>query len=464
MGASIFDFLRDAGVMQEKTPPNSSWTTSWTPSQSRKPALSFIFLTVFIYLLGFGIIIPLIPLLSRDYGATAFESGLLMSCYSLMQFIFAPFWGRLSDRYGRRPILLFCLFAEVFCYLLFAFSNSLILLFVARSLSGFFGASLSTASAYISDITSKAERSKGMALIGVAFGLGFMIGPALGGGLSQAGEWISLQSWALTHNENISYFVSKLPITLPSLFVSFLCLVNFFIGLKFLAESKGYLAGEVHHQQKSRRLLMVWSSLKQKTLGTVLLIFFIASFAMSSMEATFILFMRDKFLWTVKEISYGFAYIGLIMVLTQGFFARRMLPRFGEKKVMTLGFTFLTLGFFIIGLSETLFSMALAVTLMSFGSALINPAALGSISLLSPAEEQGHTMGVTQSLSSLGRILGPALGGYLYYLLSNSKEASYSSAPFIFSGFLGLVGLFMIFMTYSGLPESARVTRNPSKK
>ena len=140
-------------------------------SSDKKP-LVIIFMTVFIYLLGFGIIIPIIPILGTQMGATALQTGLLISVYSLMQFLFSPFWGRLSDKYGRRPILLICLIGEVFAYLLFARAKTLEWLFVARIFSGFFGASISTASAYISDITPPHERSKGMALIGAAFGLG----------------------------------------------------------------------------------------------------------------------------------------------------------------------------------------------------------------------------------------------------------------------------------------------------
>jgi multidrug resistance protein len=158
---------------------------------SNKSQLAIIFFTVFLYLVGFGVVIPVIPILSRNFGATALQTGLLLSVYSLMQFLVAPFWGRLSDRLGRRPILLFCLVGEGLSYLLFAWARSLEWLFAARVLAGFFGASLSTASAYISDITPKHERSKGMALIGAAFGLGFVVGPALGGGLAVWGHHIN---------------------------------------------------------------------------------------------------------------------------------------------------------------------------------------------------------------------------------------------------------------------------------
>ena len=152
-------------------------------NENKKPQV-IIFITVFIYLLGFGIVIPIIPIISTQFGATPFQVGLLMSIYSLMQFAFSSFWGRLSDKYGRRPILLMCLFGEVFAYLFFAQARNIEMLFIARLLSGFFGASISTASAYISDITPVNERSKGMALIGAAFGLGFLFGPALGGALT----------------------------------------------------------------------------------------------------------------------------------------------------------------------------------------------------------------------------------------------------------------------------------------
>lgn len=424
--------------------------------KGRKPALSMIFATVFLYLVGFGIIIPIIPLLSRDYGATAFESGLLMSCYSLMQFLFAPFWGKLSDRYGRRPILLFCLFCEFFCYLLFAFSSNLIMLFVARSLAGFFGASLSTASAYISDITTRQDRSKGMALIGVAFGLGFMIGPALGGFLSHAGELMAQTPDFFPQQFQNSTFVQTLATTLPSFFVALLCLLNFLFGLKYLVESKGFLVDQSVPQHKPKRINILLSYLKRDTVGTILIIFFISSFAMSSMEATFILFMKDKFLWSVKDVSFGFAYIGLIMIFTQGFLVRKMLPKFGERRVLAIGFTLLTTGFFLIGFGETVFVVALAVTFMALGSALINPSAMGSISVLSSSDEQGQSMGVTQSLSALGRILGPAIGGYLYFYFSNKESSVYSSAPFYFSALMGVLGLFLIGKTYAKLPEAAK--------
>lgn len=401
-------------------------------AQNQKPtsALVVIFFTVFLYLVGFGVIIPIIPILSREFGATSLQAGLLMSCYSLMQFLFSPFWGKLSDRYGRRPIIIFCLFAEIFCYLLFAYASSLTMLFVARLLSGFFGASLSTASAYISDVTTKENRSKGMALIGVAFGLGFLLGPALGGTLSVVGKDYGLE------------------FALPSLFVAGLCFVTFVFAFFCLKESHQKNKAVTEHRR--HRWFLLEKYLKMPTVSSLIVVFFLCSFAMSSMEATFILYMNDLFHWGAKEVSYGFAYIGFMMILTQGFLIRRILPIFGEKKVLVAGLILLGSGLLGIALSSQLWMMALAVTALAMGNGLVNPAIMGSVSVLSHESEQGESMGVTQSLSSLGRIVGPATGGLIY------GQASFLGLPFVFSSVLVCLGLLLFLRVFSQVPSYSK--------
>ena len=399
---------------------------------SNKSQLAIIFFTVFLYLVGFGVVIPIIPLLSRNFGATAFQTGLLLSVYSAMQFLFSPFWGRLSDRLGRRPILLFCLLCEGLSYLLFAWARTLEWLFVARILAGFFGASLSTASAYISDITPKHERSKGMALIGAAFGLGFVVGPALGGGLAVWGH----------HINQAPHFDTSFAF----LWVAGLCLVNFLFGLKYLKES---LSEKSESAEKKKRLSVMWHYLNTKTVGALMTVFLLSSLAMSGMEATLILFMGEKFHWDVKQVSFGFAYIGIIIVFTQGFLVRRLLPKWGERKVMRLGILLLALGITGIAIAPNIGQMAVTMTLLSLGNGLTNPATLGSISVLTDAKEQGVAMGVTQSMASLGRILGPAIGGALYGSLA-------ITAPFWTSGALAFIGFVIVLINYKLIPEHAK--------
>ncbi len=392
----------------------------------------FIFLTVFIYLLGFGIIIPITPILSRDLGATATEAGFLMASYSLMQFLFSPFWGRLSDRYGRRPILLFCILGEGLSYLLFAYARSMESLFAARILAGFFGASISTASAYISDITPAHERSKGMALIGVAFGLGFVFGPAIGGLLSLWGKYISSAPFFST--------------SFTALWVSVICFANFIFGWKFLSES---LIEKAPPRSKISRFKMIASKIKKQTLGPLMVIYFLTSLAMSSMEATLVWFMGEKFNWGLQEVSFGFAYIGVMIVLTQGFIVRRLIPIVGERQTLLTGLTFFILGMLGIAWSPSITLMAVTMTSLSIGNGLINPSVLGSISLVSSADEQGLTLGITHSLSSLGRILGPVIGGFIYASL-----AIYS--PFVFSGLIGLGAIGIVIMIYKNIPISGK--------
>lgn len=398
-----------------------------------------IFLTVFIYLLGFGIIIPIMPLLSQQFGATPVQTGLLLSMYSLMQFMFAPFWGSLSDRFGRRPILLGCLLGESLSYIIFAHANNLEMLFVARALAGFFGASISTANAAISDITPAHERSKGMAIIGAAFGLGFVFGPAIGGGLSIWGQHISSGD-PLFATHFTMYWVAGI------------CIASALVGFKFFSET---LALENRHPHKRRRLSALVEKMRQPVVGPLMIVFFLASLAMSSMEANLVLFMNDKFGWGVKEVSFGFAYIGLIVVFTQGFFVRRLLPKVGERTTLKWGLSLFALGLAGIAFAPHISLMALTMTSLALGNGLINPSILGGISLLTGANEQGATLGSTQSLSSLGRILGPFLGGLVY-------EHIATNAPFLLSAFGALVGLTIAITLGGRVPDSAKLKASPA--
>ncbi|MBC7421673.1 MAG: MFS transporter [Bdellovibrio sp.] len=400
-------------------------------TENKKP-LIVIFMTVFIYLLGFGIVIPIIPILGTQLGASALETGLLLSIYSLMQFIFSPFWGRLSDRYGRRPILLICLAGEVFSYLLFAQATNLPILFAARMFSGFFGASISTASAYISDITPPDERSKGMALIGAAFGLGFLFGPAIGGALTV---------WATHMSKNPHFQMS-----FSSYWVSGICLVTFIFAYFNLKET---LSKTTEPQEKKNRFAQIAKYFKMETVGPLIFIFFLASLAMSTMEATLILLVKDKFGWGIKEVSFGFAYVGIIMIFTQGFLVRRLIPRYGEKQVLRFGLILMTMGLCGIAIAESIFVLALTQTLLAIGIGFTNPSTLGSISLLVDAKEQGAALGTTQGMSSLGRIIGPAVGGALY-------GAWTIQSPFILAGFMTLIGLFVVITIFHSIPNAGQ--------
>jgi multidrug resistance protein len=415
-------------------------------SENKKP-LIVIFLTVFIYLLGFGIVIPIIPTLSIQMGASSFQTGLLLSAYSLMQFIFSPFWGKLSDKYGRRPILLTCLFGEIFSYLLFAQSHSIELLFIARIFSGFFGASISTASAYISDITPPNERSKGMALIGAAFGLGFLFGPALGGGLTVWAEHISTDPFFRT--------------SFSSYWVSALCLITFvfaFFNLKeTLVKSTKPLDPEADIESQKNRFQTMLKYFQTPTVGALIFIFFLASLGMSTMEATLVLFMKARFGWGLKEVSFGFAYVGVMIVFTQGFLVRRLIPKFGEKQVLRFGLIMMSMGLSALSIAQSIWIVAIAQTFLALGVGCVNPATLGSVSLLVDQSDQGVAMGTTQSMSSLGRIIGPIIGGALFGSLSEGS-------PFIVAGLMTLIGLFVVISIYTEIPNAGQTSKTEEER
>lgn len=394
---------------------------------------ALIFATVFLYLVGFGVIIPILPLLGRELGGSAAQVGWLMAIFSLMQFLFAPFWGQLSDRYGRRKILVSCLLAEALTYIWFAFARDYWSLFFARALAGFFGASISTASAYISDITTTQERSKGMALIGVAFGLGFVIGPAIGGGLVHIAQQYSSDP--------------LMGSTAAAAFVGILCFCTFLFAYFKLPESLPPEKRSHAFKKVGNRIVRIINKFKLEKLRALLGLFFLAGLAMSALESTLVFYVGEIYGWGSDKISYGFVYIGVIIILTQGYLVRKLIPILGERRLLVVGLSLFSFGTLGIALAKSLVFLTIAITFFSIGNGLTNPSILGSISIVSGESEQGENLGVAQSLASLGRILGPLLGGTLYDMIS-------ITSPFYAAWFLAFMGLLIALWQFSHLPDS----------
>ncbi len=393
--------------------------------------LIIIFLTVFIDLVGFGIIIPMNPYLAKVFGASPLQVGLLMSVYSLMQFIFSPLWGQLSDRIGRRPVILVSLLGASCAHLGFAFATTFWGLVLARSLAGLFGGNLSTAMAYIADITDEKDRSKGMGMIGAAFGLGFILGPSMGGILSDLGSKMGS--------------VPPVGQSFPAVVASMICLFNFVFAYYALPESR--VGGKV--VSRGSRLQKILGALGTPVLGTLMFVLFLNTFALAHVEASLFMYVQDVFGWSQSQASYGFAYIGVIMVITQGYLIRKWLPKFGERKILIAGLALSAVGFALSSLSAQVWLLGLGVTALGFGNGLANPSLNGSMSLLSGKDVQGNNLGVSQSLSSLARILGPAVGGAVYQQLG-------PRSPFVAASLVTVVGLGIAFSVRQRMPQGGR--------
>ncbi|HXI70146.1 MAG TPA: MFS transporter [Verrucomicrobiae bacterium] len=386
---------------------------------NRKPSILVVFLTVFIDLIGFGIVVPLVPLFSRHYGASGFVIGAIIASFSAMQFIFSPIWGKLSDRYGRRPILLISTAGAALSYVVFAigcgFENhsvALWVLLVSRVFAGACGGNITVAQAYIADITPPENRSKRMGLIGMAFGLGFIFGPAISGVALKFGG-----------------------ATAPGWAAAALCALNFILAYFILAESWKPDAAPV---AKRPRFAQWGHTLSQPKIGLLILIFFLATFAFSCFESTLPLLVSDNFQLgiTMDEnkpamtVISLFVFCGLIGAFIQGGAIGRMVKIFGEPKLIALSL-------FLTGVSLALLpfikgdgplkwmavlhladwpwiKMLLALALLSIGSSLTRAPLFGLLSNLTPANEQGATIGVAQSAGALARIVGPIFAATLY--------------------------------------------------
>jgi MFS family permease len=399
----------------------------------RKPSLLVIFLTVFIDLVGFGIVLPLLPVYSDQFGASGLVVGLIMASFSAVQFVFAPAWGRLSDRIGRRPVLLISTAGAAGSYVLFGLGSgvtsaatALTIIVASRVLAGICGANITVAQACIADITPPDQRSRKMGLIGMAFGLGFIFGPALGG--------LSLKLFGIAG---------------PGWVAASLCTANFFLALAILPETRQ--AGSTPVAARPR--LSQWTHvLSRPTVRLLVIIFFFATFCFTCFETTLGLLVAENFklvpaganLTSIELMDrkrFGdaataatvlFAYCGFVGAFVQGGPLGRIVKRVGEPRLIAGSLLLVGLSLaplpFIHGDSKLSLSvlfhsaglpwwaLLVALAVLSIGSGLTRPPLFGMLSILTPPNEQGETLGVAQSAGSLARIFGPIFAGSLFHL------------------------------------------------
>ncbi len=370
-------------------------------SAANKRALAIVFVTVFIDLLGFGIVLPLLPIYGKTFGISGPVLGLLMASFSAMQFLFAPLWGRLSDRIGRRPVLLVGLAGSTVFYAMFGFATSLgatgtwlgmgvlAWFFITRIGAGISGATISTAQAFIADVTGRQDRSKGMAIIGAAFGIGFTFGPLIGAAcLLGTNPTPALPGYIASAISGIALLWAL--VSLP----------------ESLKTSDAKLAAVSHGLGNLSRL---FAALARPVIGATLLASFLTILAFAQFESTLALLTKHlKF--TPIQTMMIFAYIGLVLTIVQGGIVRRVAPKLGEFRMAMIGVTLLIAGLLLIAVSGRLTDLLLVLPLVTTGFAFANPAFLSLLSLNTAPEEQGEMLGVGQSVSALARIAGPVVG------------------------------------------------------
>jgi MFS transporter, DHA1 family, tetracycline resistance protein len=362
----------------------------------RTPSRLIIFLTVFIDLIGFGIVMPLLPLYSQHYGASGWMIGMIVASYSVMQFIFAPVWGGLSDRIGRRPVLLISNAGSALAYVLFGLSatleadRALWLLLASRIFAGICGANLSVASAYMADVSPPEKRSKSMGLIGMAVGLGFIFGPALG---SLSAKYFGLAG--------------------PGLVAGTICGANFFLACFILAES----LKPSSKPRVTRVRFEQWSHvLSQPVVGFLVILFFLATFCFAAFEVTIGLLLKERFGYDQEQLGYYLTYCGVLSAFIQGGGIGPLVKRFGERKLIAMSLALLAVSLIWLPYVTGVPTLLGALAVLAIGSGLNRPPLFGMISKLTPEHEQGSTLGVAQSSGSLARIFAPIFAGTIYDL------------------------------------------------
>ncbi|MBA2565304.1 MAG: MFS transporter [Gemmatimonadetes bacterium] len=387
-----------------------------------------LLLTVFLKLLGFGIVLPLLPYYGRELGAGGFAIGALFAAYSLTQFALAPLWGALADRYGRRPVLLASIAWGFLAYLLFALAGTYTQLFASRVLAGLSAAVIGVSQAYLADRTAPEERARGMGMLGAAFGMGFVVGPALGAILSRT-------RWGFA---------------LPGLVAAALSAANFALALRWLPESRApadSLAGK--GMPLWRRRSASDATAAPARLRAVLGVLFLTTAAFAMLYPVFPLFLDERFGFGPLQAGLLFSGLGVAAAIVQAGALGKLVARWGERPLLGSGALVMAGGFAALPFCATVGGLALALPPLALGFALTTPLAQTLVSRLSSPADQGRNLGAAHSMSSLARAVGPLAGGFLY-------EATGTSTPFWAGALLLLAGALLTFRVPAPCAENGR--------
>ena len=393
-------------------------------------ALLFIFITVLVDVIGLGIIIPIVPKLIENLTGLGINEaskygGWLLFSFAIMQFIFSPILGGLSDRFGRRPILLLSLFGLGLDYIFHAFAPSIAWLFVGRIIAGIMGASFSTATAYIADISSPEKRAQNFGLIGAAFGLGFIIGPVIGG------------------------ISSKWGTNVPFLIAAGLTLLNVIYGYFVLPESLSKDNRRAFEWKRANPISSLKNLRKYPVVSGLVISLVLTFIASHAVQSNWSFYTMYKFNWTAEIVGYSLAVVGVLVAFVQGFLIRKIIPRLGQVKSIYLGMSFSALGLLLFGLASESWMMVAFLIPYCLGG-IAGPSIQGVISSQVPANEQGELQGALTSLMSLCGVFGPLLMTNLF-AFATAKNSTFHvpGAPFFLASCLTLVSFYLSYRTLS---------------
>jgi DHA1 family tetracycline resistance protein-like MFS transporter len=381
--------------------------------------MAVLFFIVFIDLLGFGVVIPQLPFYGLHFGLSGFGVTTMLACYSVAQFFSSPLLGRLSDRVGRRRVLLVSLAVSALAYCWLGLAGAAWMLFVSRLIAGAGAGNIAAAQAYIADVTPPEGRAKGMGMIGAAFGLGFTVGPALGG------------------------LASELDPAMPAFIAAGLSAIAFLLTLARLKESLPEAAR--HAPPRPGRLAVAREALQRPVLRELILLLFVTVSAFSGMETTFALWAKQVFDWGPSQVGLNFFFIGVVLVVVQGGLIGRLSRRFGEARLVTAGAASIGLGLVGLALTHGIAALAGVNLLLAGGFGLLNPALNSLVSRQAEIDEQGGILGVSQSASSFARAGAPPVAGALF-------DAWGHNAPYV----VGAVLMLLVLVLALRLPRIAR--------
>jgi ferrochelatase len=422
----------DYHQMQENLPPQVH--KSPPLSNHAKSSIKLIFLTLFLDLVGFSIIFPMFPALAKYYlevdpnnvflkaifgtiegftnmGGVNMNSivlfgGALGALYALLQFIAAPIWGSLSDRMGRKPVLMVSIFGLMVSYILWIFSGSFTLLILARFIGGIMGGNLSVATAVVADVTDQSNRSKGMAFVGIAFAFGFIFGPALGGALS-------LIDLSTLYPQLQAYGIN--PFSVPAILASVLSLFNLIFIARRFKETLPPEKRNLSSSERSANPLKIFRPLPFPMVNRTNWAYFVFITAFSGMEFTLTFLAVERLGYTSMDNAYMFIFIGFIIALVQGGYVRRKANQVGEKSMAMKGLMTIVPGLIIIAYTQNSYMLYLGLFFLAVGSAMAIPTLTSLVSIFTPAQEQGRSLGIFRSLGSLGRVVGPIAASLVYW-------------------------------------------------